>query len=55
MTGCKYIDTEPRDTGDKLVRAASDASDEAAIESCDQTVWAAGDIIPTPLSLVMLT
>ena len=37
----KYIDTPPRVTGDKLVRAASDASDEAAIESCDQTVWAA--------------
>ena len=33
LTACKYIDTEPRDTGDKLVRAESDASDEAAIES----------------------
>ena len=33
LNACKYIDTEPRDTGDKLVRAASDASDEAAIES----------------------
>ena len=40
-TASKYIDTPPQVTGDKLVRAASDASDEAAIESCDQTVWAA--------------
>lgn len=53
-TASKYIDTQPGDTGDKLVSAASDASDEAGgIESCDQTVWAAGR--PTPLSRVMLT
>ena len=42
----KYIDTPPRVTRDKLVSAASDASDEAAIESCyDQTVWAATGLI----------
>ncbi len=29
-TASKYIDTQPEDTGDKLVSAASDASDEAA-------------------------
>ena len=45
-TASKYIDTPPRVTRDKLVSAASDASDEAAIESCyDQTVWAATELI----------
>ena len=55
-TASKYIDTPPRVTGDKLVRAASDASDEAAIESCyDQTVWAATGLIVSCITLTFVT